>query len=1316
MSYFGTHNHSEFSNIRLADCIIRPEELIKTANDLGLKGVALTDHECLSGHVKFVEAYKKMKVKGEIKPDFKIGLGNEIYLIQEPTVEYLRENYKSGTHYFYHFVLIAKNPKGHEQLRELSSRAWENMFSTGLMERVPTTKTDFAKILKGGNIIGTTACLGGLLPQSILKWDEAEKRGDLEEVKKQKLIIHEFITFCRDVLGKENFFLEMQPSKPPKEGEVDSRQHKEQKTVNRKIIELCEAYDGLRYVVATDTHYPRPEDRQAHKIYLQSQQGEREVDDFYETAHLMSGEEVENFLSDYLTKEEIHTAFNNSQLIYDMIEEYDLCHPTIIPTVKIEEFDVQHTFRPAYGKYLSIANYAHSEHEIDRYLLYLIEKGFDKKFRRKPLSKEYFHKILNRIDTELNELWNISITLGDRMSSYYVMTRKIIDIIWNEGDSLVGTSRGSSLGYLINFLLDIVQANPLDYDLPYWRHLTKERPELPDIDIDSQQNRRGQILQALKNYFGERQVLNIATFGTEGSRSSLLSAGRGLGIDNDEIAYLTGLIPIERGQNWSLSDCLYGNEDPDNKREPIKEFINAIEKFPGLKETALKIEGLVKSRSVHASGVYIYNSDYTKHNAMMRASSGQMTTQWEMSDSDLMGNLKIDMLTIQGLDRIRAAMDMLLKYGYIEWQGSLKETYDKYLHPDVLKYDDQEMWKKVANNLIPDLFQFDTAVGLQCAKKVQPTNVVELAVANSLMRLMPESGDQPVDKYILHKNNPGLWENEMKEYGLTEQEIEVLRKHLDEVYGVSESQEGIMLLSMDENIANFSIKDANKLRKGVAKKRKEIIQETKEMFFKQGRENGTSDNMLNYVWNTQVQPQAGYSFSRLHSIGYSLIALQELNLAHFYPQIIWNTACVTINAGADENNADNKGTNYGKVAAAIGTMQQRGIKVALPDINKADFGFRPDIEENQIIFGLKAINGIGDDAVELIIKNRPYTSFEDFIERMFNTSIIKKGQLVALIKAGCFDEFGDRTEIMRKFIDSIYEPKQKLGMANFKMLIEHNLIPEDMQIYVRFFKFKDYVTKAKNLYKKVDKPKDKWFVLDDISLQFFNEHFSDECVVDYVDGRVVISEKKFKKEYDKKMDVVKSWVAGEKVLNSLNRQLFEEEWNKYASGTISEWEMSSLSYYYHQHELAHINNEKYGIVDFNKLPEEPVVVGSYTSRGKERPKYDIVRLGGTVLDKDKHKHTVTLLTTTGVVTVKFYGGSFVHYDKQISQKNEEGKKEVLEKGWFTRGNRLLISGYRRGNQFRPYKYKDSIYQHTVALITNVYGDGNLSLSTERYKY
>lgn len=473
-----------------------------------------------------------------------------------------------------------------------------------------------------------------------------------------------------------------------------------------------------------------------------------------------------------------------------------------------------------------------------------------------------------------------------------------------------------------------------------------------------------------------------------------------------------------------------------------------------------------------------------------------------------------------------------------------------------------------------------------------------------------------------------------------------------------------------------------------------------------------SKNLLRYVWEKQIMLQAGYGFSRLHSTSYSLIALQEMNLAHYYPSVYWNTACLTVNAGANEDNENNKSTKYGKIAAAIGNMKSKGIKVSLPDINKADFGFTPDVENNAIIFGLKGIVGIGDDVVREIIKNRPYKSFEDFLVKMFDTKKVQKSHVIQLIKGGCFDSFGDRKEIMKQFIKYIFQPKTKLTMANLKELERLKLIPDELMLQFRFYKFRDYI--KKRVYKTIDKPKDKHLILDDISEMFFNEHFSDNSVVDYVDGHIIISEKKFDKEYNEKINKLKEWLSKDETLKLFNKELFNEEYYKNVKGSISQWEMESLSFYHGDHELKNVNNEKYGIVNFFDLPEEPVIEDTYITKSvHEKPIFVLSRIAGTVLDKNKNKHTVTILTTHGVVTLKLYASNYSYYDKQISVKNNDGKKIVIENSWFKRGSKILVTGYRRGNQFIPKVYPNSVYQHSICLIEDVLDNGDLVLKTQR---
>lgn len=1317
MCIVGLHNHSDYSNIRLLDCTNSVEELLLTAGQLGYKGIALSDHESVSGHVQAIQKTRELKQKGKLPEDFKLILANEIYLVDD--VEYVKNNYKSGETKFPHFLIISKNKQGHEQMRYLSSIAWGNSFHTGTMERVPTDKKVLEKVVKENpnHLIATTACLGSESSIHLLAIREAELSNDKLKSNYHRERLNEFILWCIDVFGKENFFLELQPALSD-----------EQIYVNKKLVQMADYY-GLRLVVTTDTHYLRPEQRNIHKAFLNAKEGDREVDSFYADTYLHTVEEIYEKMN-YLPKEIIAAAIQNTLLVSELVEDYTIEHETIIPKIDLPDFELRHLFKPAYNQYPYIEKMANSTNEQDRYLMKVIEDGFDAYIPRNTLSREKFHQILARINVELGELWELSQQLNQAMSSYYITVREIVNTIWDDdcGNSLVGSGRGSSSGFLICFLLGITQINPLEYgiEMPHWRHLHRSRPDIGalDIDIDTEGSKRPRIIQALRKKFGEDRVLQVCTFGTEGSKSAIQTACRGLGIDNDTAMHIASLIPFERGQNWSLRDCLYGNEE--KGRKPIKEFINEIEKYPELKETALSIEGKINKRSIHAGGVILFNEPYYKSNALMKAPNGLPITQFNLGDSQAVGNIKFDLLTIEALDKIRTCLDLLLQYKQIEWQGSIRKTFNKYLHPNVIEKERPRIYEMLGEGTVMDLFQFSTDVGYQAAIKVKPSNLLETASANSLMRLMAGDGEeQPIDTFIRFKNDIQQWYQEMREYGLNDDEIKVMEEHLLKLNGVADTQESVMLLSMDKRIAGFDVKWANKLRKAIAKKSKKDMDEAHQEFFKQGKELGNREEILKYVWDVQIKRQLGYSFSILHTLAYSVIALQELNLNYHFNSLFWNTACLTVNSGGIDIESDDeevaeeievqdkktRSTDYGKVAAAISSVIKSGIKVALPDINKADFGFKPDVENNQIIFGLKGINGIGDDVVQNIITNRPYCSFADFIERMYKTSVVKKGQVVQLIKAGCFDEFGNRRDIMQEFINVIYEPKQKLNMQNFNSLIEKDLIPDEYKLFVRFFKFKKYI--SKKVFKTVDKPKDKYLILDDISTQFFNQHFSDSSVVDYHEGKLVISEAKFKKEYDQKMEPIKKWLSSDELLQQYNQKLFEEEWNSHAEGNQSKWEMSSISFYYGEHELAHVNVDKYGIVDFNTLPEEPVVVGVYKSRGQERPKYEITRIAGTVLDKDKNKHMVTLLTTTGVVTVKFYDGAFAHYNKQVSDIKSDGTKEILEKSWFTRGNKLLICGYRRGSQFKPHKYTDSIYSHTVALIEDVLDNGDLILKTER---
>lgn len=1345
--YMSNHNHTEDSNFRLKDCIIRAEDIVNRAVELGYKGVSVTEHESVSSHIRIMQRfqelkhlqckYKELKEKNDeqaikdekdiqknlnylevMADDFKLGLGNEIYLIND--LSDVKENYESGVTKFWHFILIAKNTKGYEQLKRISSEsAWKNWYRQGKMERVPTIKHELEEIIgdEKGNLIATTACLGGELPNYVLSFF---RDGNVAAKRKN----HEFITWGINVFGKENFFLELQPTT-----EVPQKSMEEthpQIIVNQKLVMLAKAY-GIGYTFATDSHYLKKEHRPVHEAYLKADEdnaSNRELGDFYATTYMMDIQELHDLLSSHLTEEEITNGFANTMKMHRMIEIYDLSHSVIVPSDKtVPDVKLRHVFKEFYPKYQYIKKFAESKDKQEKYLMYMIERSI---ITRKLQYKE---SVVSRLDTELGEVWNISEKIGMRLATYYVLVQRIInEIMWKV--SYVGVARGSVTGFLMAYAIGITQMNPMKYGLPHWRHLSAERPELPDIDVDSESAKRQEIFELMKQYFGTDNVLNTLTLRTEGTKSCTLTACRGWGLDNDTAQAIADMIPFERGSNWSLKDCFEGN--PEKNRPPVTEFKNAVEKYPGLKEVMLLIEGLVCGRSIHASAVYIFDNGYLAHNSKMKAPNGTDITAYNMHDSDWCGALKFDCLTILGLDKEHKAVDLLIEKGVLEDQGSIKATYDKYIHPDVLDYSTTEMWDMIGNNEIIDAFQFDTPTGSQAAKKVKPHTLPELATANSLMRLMPEQGEEsPIDTYIKYKADINLWYKEMRDYGLTEAEIKILEPHLLPVYGVAETQEVVMKLSMDENIANFTVAEANMIRKSIAKKKADVLEKARQLFFKKGEEIGTSKKMLEYVWYVQFKKSFGYSFSQNHTFPYSAICLQEMNLAYHYNKIFWNTACLTINAGADENNENNKSTNYGKIAKAISEIQDRGQKIELPDINKAKFGFEPDVQEDEIIFGLMGICGVGEDIARAIIKNQPYQSLDDFLQKMDAYKNEDKDNkfgekaVITLIKAGCFDrlEKRNRVEIMKEYIKKISNPLSNLQMDSIQTLHDIGMLTEQQEKYeYRLYRFRKYIFSNQFLADKRGKSPNTFFYRLDrqFSEPFFFEYFETNMQEnkDYEydnDGFVLVKRGSIDREYDKLMADFKSKVLNNKdFLKIVNNNRFENIWKEKAEGTISEWEMDSLSFYYHEHELAHVNKEEYMISDFNTLPEVPKISEYYVWRGKERPRFKLTRICGTVLDKDKNKHSITLLTPTGVVTVKFYKGQFGFYDKQISEMDEDNnKKTVLEKSWFGRGNKLLVTGYRREDQFVPKKYMDSAYRHTLQLITEIDEQGNLKLQSER---
>ena len=328
---------------------------------------------------------------------------------------------------------------------------------------------------------------------------------------------------------------------------------------------------------------------------------------------------------------------------------------------------------------------------------------------------------------------------------------------------------------------------------------------------------------------------------------------------------------------------------------------------------------------------------------------------------------------------------------------------------------------------------------------------------------------------------------------------------------------------------------------------------------------------------------------------------------------------------------------------------------------------------------------------------RPFSSLEDFLEKVK----VNKVQMTNLIKCGAFDELMKipREKIMEKYIDMVADSKQRLTLQNMQMLINKNLIPEDMKFYQKLFLFNKFLKTCKN---------GDNYDLNEAAVNFIGNNFS----ADLIDNGVQIPQTRWDNIYKKAMDPMRIYLKENKdtVLKALNDSLYKEVYDKYATGNISHWEMESVSFYSHEHELA---AAAHNYDDFFTLPEEPEIEYTFTGRdGNEVRVFKLHRIIGTVIDKNKLKNTVTLLTPTGVVNVKVYKNQYAIYDKQLSQRGDDGVKHVIEKSWFSRGSLLMIQGIRRGQDFVPKKRKDSFYP-VISKIVSINEDGILEFQTKR---
>ena len=509
-----------------------------------------------------------------------------------------------------------------------------------------------------------------------------------------------------------------------------------------------------------------------------------------------------------------------------------------------------------------------------------------------------------------------------------------------------------------------------------------------------------------------------------------------------------------------------------------------------------------------------------------------------------------------------------------------------------------------------------------------------------------------------------------------------------------------------------------------------------------------------------------------------------------FNSIYWNTACLIINSGIDEDfiveeaiiddddseiddddyetveenimeteeevdedkeedlyeqkKEKNTNTKYGKIAAAIGKFKQNGIKVSLPDINTSNFTFTPDAKTNTIYFGFKGIVGINNDLIKTIISNRPYNNLSEVLAKV----PLNVAQGVNLIKSGAMDCFGSRQEIMKEFL-TIYAAKQKklkkqITVASIPTLNKYGLIPEEFQIYRKIHTLVSFARKMKKtiVVGEVEnhgvtyKIKETYYVFNEQCYNFFINIFPEhekslvQINLENKNETALIKDSLMESIYKSKMEEMKKHFLKpntKELLEELNKLVIDELCEKYCkTDVIEHWEVESVGFYGNKHELEYYKSYKYyDFKDFYSLPEVPIplTTKTYKYENKKTKKYeertystyDIVQLCGTVISRDNSKNIVTILTMTGVVDIKFWKESYTHWNKRLSQMQPSGKKKIMEKSWFEKGEILVVTGFRRDNNFFPKNYKNSDFDFDLAKV-KVNKNGEFEFITKRGEY
>ena len=886
----------------------------------------------------------------EAIPDFKPIIGCEVYVARRRLQDKEGKPDQGG----YHLILLAKNLTGYHNLIKIVSKAW----TEGFYMRPRTDHAELEKHHEG--LICCSACLAGEVPRAITAddFDKAE----------------EAIRWHKNLFG-DDYYLELQLHKATVE-RANHEAYPMQLKVNEHLRKLAEKHN-VRTICTNDVHFVDEDNAEAHDRLICLSTG-KDLDDpkrmlYSKQEWLKTTAEMAAIFS-----ESDPQAMATTVDICDQVEFYSIDHAPIMPTFEIpESFGTEEEYRRRFTEQQlfdeftrdEIGNVRLSEDEGRK----KIEKlgGYDKLYRIK-FEADYLEKLTmdgakqrygEQLTDEQRERIRFELHVMKTMGfpGYFLIVQDFIRAAREQLDVSVGPGRGSAAGSAVAYCLGITQIDPIAYDLLFERFLNPDRISLPDIDVDFDDDGRGRVLNWVTQKYGKEKVAHIITYGTMAAKLAIKDVARVQKLPLSESDRLCKLVP-DRTNLQGAIDSVPELKDAEASTDPLMHDTIRYAKM---------LEGNVRNTGVHACGTIICRDDITDWVPVATADDKEtgekmLVTQYEGSIIEDTGLIKMDFLGLKTLSIIKDAVE------------NVRQTTGKKIDIDDFSIiDDPVTYKLYGEGRTVGTFQFESAGMQKYLRELQPSTFEDLIAMNALYRPGPM---EYIPDFIARKHgrSPIVYD------------IPIMEKYLKDTYGVTVYQEQVMLLS--RLLANFTRGESDTLRKAMGKKLKSKLDALKPKFIRGGQQNGHDPKVLEKIWS-DWEKFASYAFNKSHATCYSWVAYQTAYLKANYPSE-YMAAVLSRNLA-----------NIKQLTDYMNECKRMGILVLGPDINESRRTFSSN-KKGDVRFGLAAIKGVGEAAVDSIIeereKNGRYKDIYDFMERV-NYTVVNRKCLENLAYAGAFD-------------------------------------------------------------------------------------------------------------------------------------------------------------------------------------------------------------------------------------------------------------------------------------------------------------------------